>query len=226
MSRNALGISIAIILGCFILGSSYYAVQMNKQRPAEKQQLAGIEVQKKTPDVSLEVYSTNLPLEYFEGRVGGTSGKTTYIEKAGFQGEIIPVKAGSQDNNLNDPFEGFSNLPNEYYLDKPYWGDPLDVDTDGIKEQVFYYSTAMNHTPQVVSIVKNGRIIFRAEGPSIKLTPTSTHNGFYIEEYNWNDVPTANTKTTRYIYKDGKFIPVWYRNTYVLEVKSGTAQTL
>lgn len=165
-------------------------------------------------------YVTNLPLEYFDGNVA-TDKEGAYIESMGFQGEIVPVKDGEgiKFTNVDEPFEGLDSVATEDPARKPYWGDPLDVDLDGTNEQVFFYSLATNHTPHVAAIVKNGRVIFRAEGPGISLIKAGNGNGFYTEEYQWDDVPTANTKTTRYVYKNNEFTPVWYRKTYVLKVE-------
>lgn len=168
-------------------------------------------------------YITYLPLEYFDGRNNGGNGEYTYLDKMGYWGEIIPVQneADVKFSNLDEPFTGFNSIPNKDPSHDPYWGESVDVDGDGKSERIFYYSIAMNHTPHVLNIVKNDKIIFRAEGPSIQLVKTQSGNGFFTEEYNWSDIPTANTKITRYVYKDGKFIPVWYRNIYVLEVLNG-----
>ena len=173
-----------------------------------------------TLDVLNKQYTTSLPIEYFDGINMGGNNEMIYLDKMGYWEEITPIEANSDEIEIiNEPFEGFNNLSNKYEPSEPYWGDPVDVDGDGIKEQIFYYSTAMNHTPHIVTIVKDNKIIFRTEGPSVKLVSTESGNGFYIEEYNWNDVPSPNTKITRYVHTEGKFIPVWYRKAHVLEVR-------
>ena len=181
------------------------------------------ETEKIKGDMLNKRYITDLPLEYFDGQNNGGNGEYTYLDKMGYWGEINPVqnKNDIKFSNLNEPFTGFDSIYNKDPSHDPYWGESVDVDNDGESERIFYYSIAMNHTPHVLNIVKNDKIIFRAEGPSIQLVKTQSGNGFYIEEYNWSDIPTANTKITRYIYKDGKFIPVWYRNIYVLEILNG-----
>ena|SRR3989344_9462538 len=45
-SKNTLYISVAIVLGCLILGGAFYMIQANKQKSIEKQQQ--IELQAKT----------------------------------------------------------------------------------------------------------------------------------------------------------------------------------
>ena len=171
-------------------------------------------------------YATDMPLEYFEGDAVGGNGESTYLEKMGYQGEIIPVVNDVKIDyeNLNDPLEGFNNLPDMYELHEPYWGEAIDVDGDSALEKVFYYSTAMNHIPHVVNVVKNNNVIFRASGPSIELVKTENGDGFYTEEYIWNDTPAASTRITRYIYENGEFLPVWYRKIYVLEIKNKVNQ--
>lgn len=42
----------------------------------------------------------------------------------------------------------------------------FDVDEDGKSETIVSYNLTMNHTPNVALIVKNGNIIFEAEGGS------------------------------------------------------------
>ncbi|OGC60091.1 hypothetical protein A2380_00990 [candidate division WWE3 bacterium RIFOXYB1_FULL_43_24] len=180
----------------------------------------------KNPNSVNKRYFTDLPLEYFDGRNNGGNGEYTYLDQMGYWGEIIPIQKETdiKFENLNEPFARFNDLPNMDPSHDPYWGESIDVDNDGKAERVFYYSIAMNHTPHILNILKDDKIIFRAEGPSIQLVKTESGNGFYTEEYNWSDIPTANTKITRYIHKDGNFTPVWYRNIYVLEVVNGLGE--
>ena len=80
------------------------------------------------------------------------------------------------------------------YLDFPDWApyyiplstvdgvDTVDIDMDGKKETVVYYSCrGCNGTPRSLDIIKDGRIIFTADGSNLKLTPLDSEIGFYID---------------------------------------------
>ena len=83
----------------------------------------------------------------------------------------------------------------------------LDVDADGKKERILSGNVAMNHTPHIALVVKDGYVIFRANGAQTYITGTGRNNGFLLHEtIDWN---TGEEIVTRYLYQDGKFVPAW-----------------
>lgn len=113
---------------------------------------------------------------------------------------------------LNEPFGGdFYTIPNGAY---PWTENKFDVDNDNKDERIMVADTAMNHTPHVAVVVKDGFIIFKAKGANIGISEVGDHNGFFLHEaVDWN---IGEYKTTRYIYKESKFIPVWYQTSCVV----------
>lgn len=92
-----------------------------------------------------------------------------------------------------------------------------DVDSDGLKERIYYVPTAMNHGTAQIWIVKNDKTIFQSrEAANRWFIPTPSNNGFYLLEGlqddagNWN----AGGRKTRYIFREGKFVPIWYQDSY------------
>lgn len=83
----------------------------------------------------------------------------------------------------------------------------FDVDKDGKKEKIVAADTAMNRTPHLLKIIKNNKVIFEAEGTSISAGEASDHNGFFLyQTIDWNN---GEYRRTKYVYDNGKFIPVW-----------------
>lgn len=83
----------------------------------------------------------------------------------------------------------------------------FDVTGDGKKETIINANTAMNHIPHIALVLENGNIIFEAEGANIWIDAVDNGKGFLLREtVDWN---TKDYKITRYIYKDGGFIPIW-----------------
>jgi hypothetical protein len=92
----------------------------------------------------------------------------------------------------------------------PWTADtPFDVTGDGVKEQILYANISMNHTPHLIRILKDGYVVFKAEAANISASEVPDHNGFLLHvTVDWN--PDLITKTTRYVYKDGTFVPTFY----------------
>ncbi len=83
----------------------------------------------------------------------------------------------------------------------------FDVDKDDKNEMIINANFAMNHTPNIAMVVKNKKIIFEATGASIMIDEIPDGNGFLLNEtVDWN---TGEVKTTRYLYRDGGFLPVF-----------------
>lgn len=96
----------------------------------------------------------------------------------------------------------------KYDSENPWQIEELDIDGDLKKEKVYYGKVAMNHTPHVAYLVKDGLVIFIVGGANIQLKQTVT-NGFKVSEtLDWN---IGKYKTTKYEYTDKKFKPVWYQ---------------
>ena len=90
--------------------------------------------------------------------------------------------------------------------------DPIDVDNDGVKEEIILVPTSMNHGGGEILIVKNNRIIFKSgNNAGANISGSKSNNGFYTVET--IDAGTlfgvGGGRRTRYIYDQGKFIPVW-----------------
>lgn len=85
----------------------------------------------------------------------------------------------------------------------------FDVDEDSSPEKILTADIAMNHTPHILRIIKDGYVIFKAKGANIGAEEVADHNGFILKEtMDWiNDI----RKQTRYIHENGRFIPVWYQ---------------
>lgn len=121
--------------------------------------------------------------------------------------EITPIK--EKFNPLKEPFGGdFYTVPKGAY---PWTESKFDVDIDQKDERILFANTAMNHTPNLAVIVKDGFIIFKAQGANIDISEAGDHNGFFLSEaVDWN---TGEYKNTRYIHKDEKFTPVWFQTS-------------
>jgi len=111
---------------------------------------------------------------------------------------------------INKPFiekefeEGLYKLPPD---DKGWTSKDLDVDGDGKKETIISANIAMNRTPHIATVVKDGNIIFEANGANIWIKEAP--KGFILSEtveFGWYPY---KKELTRYIYIDGGFMPVW-----------------
>jgi len=115
----------------------------------------------------------------------------------------------------------FTDINKDGYHERDYhYGDPIDVDNDGIKEDVISVETVvMNHGAADLIIVKNNRIIFKSGIVAGNIKPSKSNNGFYLNEMidSGTLLGVGGGRTTRYIYEQGKFIPVWYQNHFDLQ---------
>lgn len=107
----------------------------------------------------------------------------------------------------NKPPEGKSFY--KYSESEEVWNKEMfDVDADGKSEEILTANIAMNHTPHLLRIVKDGFVIFKAEGANLAAYKTDDRKGFLLREVtDWNN---NRFKTTRYSFELGKFIPLWY----------------
>lgn len=83
----------------------------------------------------------------------------------------------------------------------------FDVDGDGKAESFITADIYMNHRPHIAMLVKNGNIIFEAEGAGVWIEKVYENKGFLLTEE--IERFTGEYKNTRYVYKDGGFVPVW-----------------
>jgi len=112
---------------------------------------------------------------------------------------------------LGDP------VRSQNYIDFPDWApyylplntidgvDTIDIDMDGKKENIVYYSCrGCNGTPRSLDIIKDGRIIFTADGSNLKLLSLDSEIGFYID----NPIIPRDGRYTRIKFiadKDGNY---------------------
>lgn len=160
-----------------------------------------------------------------DNNTGFTSQQCPYLLSSSFTGvyqdyetnvkfppELIKNPTGvilNEKFNPNVPPKGESFFPPGVY---PWSGKQLiDVDGDGKKEEVLYANLAMNHTPHLVVILKNGNVIYRYQGINVQVLEASEDNGFVLNET--LDWLTGNDKTTRFMFKSGKFFPIWNQIT-------------
>lgn len=123
-------------------------------------------------------------------------GKPQFIDKP----EII---------KLNKPFNEQEFEEGLYKLstNKGWESREFDVDGDGESEMIVNANVAMTQSPHIATIVDNGNIIFNAGGAGIWIEEVHGGQGFILKEtVDWN---TGEEKRTRYVYKDGGFMPVW-----------------
>ncbi|MFH1244452.1 MAG: hypothetical protein V1487_02700 [bacterium] len=83
----------------------------------------------------------------------------------------------------------------------------FDVDADGKDEMIIFANITMNHTPNISMVVKNGNIIFEAFGGGIWMDEMYGGEGFMLTQE--VDRQIGEYEKTRYLYKDGGFMPVW-----------------
>lgn len=110
---------------------------------------------------------------------------------------------------MSEPFNLAEFEKDLYKLstDKGWDERKFDVDNDKKSERIISANVAMNHTPHIALILKNGHIVFRADGPNIWIEEDPGGQGFTLHKtIDWN---TGESEAIRYISKDGGFIPIW-----------------
>ncbi len=109
-----------------------------------------------------------------------------------------------------DPVELGKDLYRYSDEKSPWLIEELDIDGDLKQEKVYYGNIAMNHTPHVAYVVKDGVVVFVAAGANVWLDQ-SVPNGFQVgETLDWN---VGKYRTIKYEYADGKFKALWYQIT-------------
>jgi len=110
---------------------------------------------------------------------------------------------------MNEPFDltEFEKKLYKLSTDKGWSERKFDVDNDGKEERIISANTAMNHTPHIALILKDGRIVFKAEGANVWIDRDHQGRGFTLSKtIDWN---IGEKETIRYLPKDGGFIPIW-----------------
>ncbi|OGG02403.1 hypothetical protein A2Z33_05070 [Candidatus Gottesmanbacteria bacterium RBG_16_52_11] len=115
---------------------------------------------------------------------------------------------------MSEPFDP-TKAPegSEFYMlsnqSSPWTKESFDVDGDGDPEDIMTANLAMNHTPHLLKIVRDNKVIFEAEGANIYAEAVEDGDGFVLGlTTDWN---TNQTKRTMYEYKDVGFMPTWYQ---------------
>jgi len=113
---------------------------------------------------------------------------------------------------INEPFDPYTPPANESFFPPdayPWTAESFDVTGDGQADQVLTADIAMNHTPHLVRIVQDETVIFMYQGINVDPQQVESGDGFLlVETLDWLN---GTAKRTRYIYKDGAFIPAWYQ---------------
>lgn len=84
----------------------------------------------------------------------------------------------------------------------------IDVDGDNKDEEIYYVDLYMNHRPHMVMVVRNGKVVFEAEGGSIGIEKVGgMRGGFFLEQE--VDRTMGEYKKTRYVPQGDGFMPIW-----------------
>lgn len=83
----------------------------------------------------------------------------------------------------------------------------IDVSGDGVEEQIVSINTAMNRTPHVALIVKDGKIIFKETGAQTYIYEAG--NGRFKVHKTIDHLSGEEIVTSYSINKDNEIIPLW-----------------
>jgi hypothetical protein len=169
-------------------------------------------------DAEMNKYIVNIPAKYFDGNTDTFLENNNTIIK-GFFIDDLP-QAIPMDDTIQAISESFDQkkICGQNILCGITAESNFDVDGDSKKEQVISMSTGVNHGVQNMYIVKDGKIIFKDEGSPDVITKSESRNGFYLTNYldTFLAQPGQITRV-RYIYNQGKFIPVWTQTSTELQ---------
>ena len=129
--------------------------------------------------------------------------------------EIGPVQYSSLERAEED-YDEYGDLATHYLPDYSIESsDQFDVDSDGKKELIITYNFMGRATAGSYStdIIKGNNIIFSVNEDNSSIVPADTSNGFYVE---WRSPKQWAPRCcepgfirTRFIFKDGHFIPLY-----------------
>lgn len=164
-------------------------------------------------DAEMNKYIVNIPAKYFDGNINGTD---TFIENNNtiIKGFFIddlpqPIPMDNTIQAISEKFDPKTICGKDFICDIKY-ETTFDVDGDGKKEQLVSIFKGVNHGVQDLYILKNGQIIFKILDQPTTIAESESHNGFYLTDYfdTFLAQPGQITRV-RYVYNQGKFIPVW-----------------
>lgn len=111
--------------------------------------------------------------------------KNLYKKLGGFwtKSEVYRMKSENEPDKLS--INNYNKFPEYagYYVPKEFidWVDKIDIDNDKKLETIIYHSCrGCNARPRGVDVIKNGVIIFTADGGSLKLESLNNKPGFTI----------------------------------------------
>jgi len=143
-------------------------------------------------------YTTNLDIDLNSGNEVSVA----YPPKPLIQKEIIFPK--QKFNPDADTFEGSDIYSINEHPEVDI--EETDIDNDGQIEQIVLINVAMNHTPHIALIVKNGDIIFKEEGAQTYIFE-AFGEGFKVHKtINWE---TGEESITKYKYNNNTIVPIW-----------------
>lgn len=122
-------------------------------------------------------------------------------------------------------YKKYGNLATNYLPTDNIWTlEKFDVDNDEGTETIVSYNFtgAADAGSYRSDIIKGKNIIFSVQEDNAGIVPADTPNGFYIEWRSPND-PSARCcaegfMRTRFVYEDGKFIPLFEQEVKYLKV--------
>ena len=129
--------------------------------------------------------------------------------------EIGPVQYSSlerADKNYNEYGDLATHYLPDYSIES---SDQFDVDSDGKKELIITYNFMgrANAGSYSADIIKGNKIIFSVNEDNSSIVSAETSNGFYVE---WRSTKQWAPRCcepgytrTRFIFKDGKFVPLY-----------------
>lgn len=158
-----------------------------------------------------------------------------------YSNEVKPFKIKSFDEawaefyKVNDPgywetaikenYQKYGSLSTNYlptYVIEKL--DKFDVDDDGVSETIVTYNFAgrADGGSYQTDVIKGNNVIFSAQEDRSSIVPADTTNGFYVE---WGDTNEFGGRCcpegfyrTRFIYKDGKFAPIYEQEVKYLKI--------
>jgi len=169
----------------------------------------------------MKKYTVKIPAKYFDGNTDNIYENNNTIIKGFFIDD--PPLAIPIDNSLQAISEEFDpkTICGKDFICKITYGATLDVDNDNKKEQIVSIFRGVNHGVDDKYILKDGKVIFKSLYSPQGIVESESHNGFYLTHYLDTFLATPGTRTKiRYIYDQGKFIPVWQQKSTELQISN------
>lgn len=131
--------------------------------------------------------------------------------------KIQETEGGSWLSAIKKNYQDYGQMAVHFlksYIDIEMY-DTFDVDNDGVKEKILGLNAIGRASggSYNAAIVKGGNIIFSVDEDNSFIVPNGSNNGFYVEWRNPSDESPRCCQTgyirTRFVSKDGKFVPVY-----------------